>query len=146
MYWKGGTCDGQNLKNLKSCFQVLSRQQSRGHQGMTAISRQGHYKKIPMAERICICGSSELENIGHVLFRCPLYAVAPLMLRIIAPLMLRIPGVPEEEKIKMLLIGGNTEVSKQVARYCAIALRIRQISVSTGNWAGALVNWNWYWF
>ena len=36
-------CDGQNLKG---CFQVLSRQQSRGHQGQVAISRQRICKSV----------------------------------------------------------------------------------------------------
>ena len=71
----------------------------------------------------------ELETINHVFFRCPFYR--ELCAKIIEHLTREMNVEDEEKLIGMLLMGDNTPTTFQVAKFCAILIKIRQLNTAS---------------
>lgn len=85
---------------------------------------QGRYMKTPIAERVCICGKGEVEDVSHVLLYCELYR--DHRKAYILPLLNRLPGRTDNFYVSFLLQDSDSFVTHIVAKFCVVAMWIRK--------------------
>ena len=77
---------------------------------------EGLYKKIPYAQRLCVCPLGEIGSPEHSFFRCPLYEEARR--EILDPILVRLASLPEKQTYNLLLLGKDPMITRAVARFC----------------------------
>ena len=84
---------------------------------------EGRYKNIPLSLRQCYCGSGQIETREHILFHCPAYA--DIRGNLIEPLIKKFLAHQDVERANRLLCDETPQVTIQLAKFCAAAIKIR---------------------
>lgn len=95
--------------------------------GLPSAVSEGRYKKIPWNQRLCPCGSEEVETTEHVLLYCPYYR--NIRATLITPLLIQFPGRSQQQYMNLLLSDTNPDVTSKVARYLASAMCVRKLTL-----------------
>ncbi|KAJ7316967.1 hypothetical protein JRQ81_003129 [Phrynocephalus forsythii] len=92
-------------------------------QTMPSAFLEGRHDNIPVSDRLCPCGSGEVNDVPHYLLRCPLHEQprGKFLGGIISLLADKSPGA----QLSMLLVGTDRFVTQQVAKFALAAMKIR---------------------
>ena len=83
----------------------------------------GRYENVPFDQRLCICGSGEVEDVSHYLLRCPLYDHPRS--KFLAGILRTLCDSPPLAQLCMLLAGRDVITTHQVAKFALAAKTIR---------------------
>lgn len=83
--------------------------------------------KVPMIERLCLCGSDKIEIIKHLLLHCNYYK--EIQIKFLPSILGRYLGWSEKEISKTLLFDCDLQFTLVCAGYLAAAYRIQQDEV-----------------
>ncbi|KAJ7327030.1 hypothetical protein JRQ81_016789 [Phrynocephalus forsythii] len=109
------------------CF-LRSHQAETGNSSIKPTLSENKYKRgrrdnIPVPDRLCPCGSGEVNDVPHYLLSCPLHDQprGKFLGGIISSLADRSPGA----QLSMLVVGTDRFVAQQVAKFALAAMKIR---------------------
>ncbi|KAJ7345915.1 hypothetical protein JRQ81_001865 [Phrynocephalus forsythii] len=82
-----------------------------------SVVLEGRFKSIPREQRLCPCGSDEIESIDHMMLRCSRHK--KIRAKYITPLLKDMAGQSDSDYYNQLIIDQSRTTTELVAKFRA---------------------------